>query len=58
MEINWQVIKGGEQEFLWAPDGTTFFMPVEGNNTLYVGDSYGDNLSFIVSNVGEMNWIR
>lgn len=33
-------------------------MPVEGNNTLYVGDSYGDNLTFIVSNVSEMNWIR
>jgi hypothetical protein len=46
-----QVIDGSVEEFLWGPDGKTFYMLAEKEHTLYVGDAYSGNLAIVDTDV-------
>jgi len=46
-----KVINRNVKEFLWGPDGRTFYMLIETNDTLYVGDADSGDLTIIDTDV-------
>ena len=49
-----QVMNRSVEEFLWGPDGRTFYMLVEEDHTLYVGDAYSGDLAIVDTDVNDL----
>jgi WD40 repeat protein len=49
-----QVMNRSVEEFLWSPDGRTFYMLIEEDHTLYVGDAYSGGLMIVDTDVDNL----
>jgi hypothetical protein len=50
-ELVRQIIDRGVEEFLWEPDGETFFILTEESQMLYVGNAYDDSIALVDTDV-------
>jgi hypothetical protein len=49
-----QVMNRSVEEFLWGPEGRTFYMLVGEDHTLYVGDAYSGDLMIVDTDVDNL----